>query len=204
MTSKDNSIEKVKQIHIILTKNLELIDNTKISNIISKFEDQIKKCFIPTDKIKSIYMNKNIFNNLQTIKDFIKINYNYKITGRTSKEILSELTYLNTQKPNILMDIEEKSREIIAKLSLSPRKKPKTTTRKKLGPKVPIGALKEWAKFEPDNLKIHFNNYTLSQIRPAIGSLLSSAEKKQNKKILIDTIVSKVKKLKTHYKMGPS
>ncbi|GAJ22560.1 unnamed protein product, partial [marine sediment metagenome] len=43
----------------------------------------------------------------------------------------------------------------------------------------------------------------LTQIKPKLGKLLTSTEKRLRKAILIETIVKKIRKLKIHYEMGP-
>ena len=62
---------------------------------------------------------------------------------------------------------------------------------------------RDWTSYEPNELKLYLSGLTLTQIKPKLGKLLTSTEKRLKKALLIDTIVKRIKKLKAHYEMGP-
>jgi len=165
-----------------------------------KLESQLKNLIIPSNKVKDIFSNKNRFKNLNEIKEFMFKNFNHNIRERTTTTILSEITYLTMKNPELIPKIE-------TIISFRPVKQEDIFKQKK----IPQGKVtqpkdeswRDWTSYESDELKKYLKNLTLAQIKPKLGKLLTPSEKKLKKADLIETIVKKIKKLKTHYEMGP-
>ncbi len=199
---KDQEIS-VKTLNNILyfSKNYpDSIDWNKFKKDLIKLESQLKNLIIPSKRIKDIFTNKNHFKNLTEIKKFMLKDFNHKMIERTTKGILSDITYFTMKNPEVILKIENsviskpvKQQEIV--------KQKRTIQRKVIQPKDE--SWKDWTSYESDDLKEYLKSLTLTQIKPKLGKLLTSNEKKRKKADLIDTIVKKIKRLKTHYEMGP-
>lgn len=107
--------------------------------------------------------------------------------------------------PEVIRKIEENVISKPIKRTSVPKQKKiiqeKVSQQKVVQPRA--NSWREWTSFESEDLKIYLMGLTLKQIKPKLGKLLTSSEKKLRKADLIDTIVKKIKKLKNHYKMGP-
>ena len=200
MLEKDFSIEILNEILLFSRNNSELINWQKFKKEINKLDSQLKKLIFPSEKVKEIFTDKKLFKNLNEIKLFMSKNFNYNIKESTTAGILSNITYFTIKNPKKILEIED----IIKKRVIKPRVLPKE---KRITPKkiiTPTGETwRDWTSYEPNELKIYLTSLTLTQIKPKLGNLLTSSEKRLKKAILIDTIVKKIKKLKVHYEMGP-
>ncbi len=171
------------------------IDWKKFEKESIKMESKFKNLIIPSNNVKNIFSNRSYFKNLNEIKDFMSKNFKHNIKERTTIGVLSYITYITIKNPSLILKIENiiktKSKIII------PKKKPQ--------PRIsqPNKSWKEWTKYESEELHEHLDKLTLTQIKPKLGKLLSSSEKKLRKAELIEVIVKKIKKLKIHYEMGP-
>lgn len=200
MHNKDFSIKTLNKILKFSQENSELIDWPKFKNEIMKLDSQVKKLIIPSEKVNRIFSNKNNFKNLNEIKQFISNNFNYKINERSKAGILSNITYLTIKNPNIILRIED----IIKKRIIKPEALPieKKRIEKKIIPPTDE-TWRDWTSYEPNELEKYLTSLTLAKIKPKLGNLLSSSEKRLKKALLIETIVRKINKLKAHYEMGP-
>lgn len=200
MQDKDFSIKTINEILKFSQENSELIDWQKFKNEIIKLDSQVKKLIIPSENVNRIFSNKNNFKNLNEIKLFMSKNFNYKIIERSKAGILSNITYLTIKNPNIILRIED----IIKKRIIKPEAPPleKKRIEKKIIPPT-RETWRDWTNYEPIELEKYLFGLTLAQIKPKLGKLLTSSEKKLRKALLIKTIVRKINKLKTHYEMGP-
>lgn len=200
MQDKDFSIKTLNEILKFSQKNSELIDWQKFKNEIMKLDSQVKKLIIPSEKINRIFSKKSNFKNLNEIKLFMSKNFNYKIIERSKAGILSNITYLTIKNPNLILEIED----IIKKRIIKPEAPPieKKRIEKKIIP--PTGETwRDWTSYKPNELEKYLTSLTLAKIKPKLGNLLSSSEKRLKKALLIETIVRKINKLKAHYEMGP-
>ena len=200
MSDPEISIKTLNNILNFSKKYPNSIDWNKFEKELTKLESQLKNLIIPSKKVKDIFTNKNHFKNLTEIKEFMLKNFNYKIIERTTKGILSDITYFSMKNLEVIPKIEKiiiskpvKQQEIF--------KQKRTVQRKVIQPKDE--SWKDWTSYESDDLKKYLKSLTLAQIKPKLGKLLTSNEKKRKKADLIDTIVKKIKRLKTHYEMGP-
>jgi hypothetical protein len=176
------------------------IDWNKLKKDLVKLESQFKNLIIPSNKVKDIFSNKNHFTNLTEIKEFMFKNFNHNIRERTTTGILSDITYLTMKNPDLIPKIEN---IIISKPVKQEKifKQKKTPQRKIIQPKGETW--RDWTNYESEELREYLKSLTLAYIKPKLGNLLISSEKKQKKADLIETIIKKIKKLKTHYEMGP-
>ncbi len=198
MQDKDFSIKTLNEILKFSQENSELIDWQKFKNEIMKLDSQVKKLIIPSEKINRIFSKKSNFKNLNEIKLFMSKNFNYKIIERSKAGILSNITYLMIKNPNLILEIED----IIKKRIIKAPPIEKKRIEKKIIP--PTGETwRDWTSYEPNELEKYLSSLTLAKIKPKLGNLLSSSEKRLRKALLIETIVRKIKKLKVHYEMGP-
>ncbi len=200
MSDPEISIKTLNNILNFSKKYPNSIDWNKFEKELTKLESQLKNLIIPSKKVKDIFTNKNHFKNLTEIKEFMLKNFNYKIIERTTKGILSDITYFSMKNLEVIPKIEKiiiskpvKQQEIF--------KQKRTVQRKVIQPKDE--SWKDWTSYESDDLKKYLKSLTLAQIKPKLGKLLTSNEKKRKKADLIETIVKKIKRLKTHYEMGP-
>jgi len=200
MQDKDISINTLNKLLIFSKNNSELINWQKFKKEISKLNSQLKKLIIPSEKVKELFSNKKLFKNLNEIKLFMSKSFNYKIKENTTAGVLSNITYFTIKNPNKILEIEDivKRRVIKYRVPLIEKK----VTPKKIIPST-VESWRDWTSYEPDELKKHLLGLTLTQIKPRLGKLLTSSEKRLKKALLIDTIVKKIKKLKVHYEMGP-
>ena len=200
MSDQEISIKTLNNILNFSKKYPNFIDWNKFEKNLAKLESQLKSLIIPSKKVKDIFMNKNHFKNLTEIKEFMLKDFNYKIIERTTKGVLSDITYFTMKNPEVIPKIEKiiiskpvKQQEIF--------KEKRTVQQKVIQPKDE--SWKDWTSYESDDLKKYLKSLTLTQIKPKLGKLLTSNEKKRKKADLIETIVKKIKRLKTHYEMGP-
>jgi len=200
MQDKDFSIKTLNRILKFSQDNSELIDWQKFKNEIKKLDSQVKKLIIPSVKVNRIFSDKNNFKNLNEIKLFMSRNFNYNIYERSKVGVLSNITYLTIKNPNIILEIEA----IIKKRIIKPKVPPieKKRIEKKIIPPT-SETWKDWTSYKPSDLEKYLFSLTLTQIKPKLGKLLTSSEKRLKKALLIETIVRKINKLKTHYEMGP-
>lgn len=200
MQEKDVSINILKNLLEFSEKNQEIINWGKLRKELTKLESQLKSLITPTKKVEEIFLNKKLFQNLNEIRLFISRNFNLDIKERSTAGILSNITYFTLKNPGAILKIET----IISSKTIRQRatsKQKKIPQKKVIQPKDE--SWRDWTKYEPDELKIYLKSLTLTQIKPKLGKLLTSAEKKLRKADLIETIVKKIRKLKTHYEMGP-
>lgn len=200
MQDKDISINTLNKLLIFSKNNSELINWQKFKKEISKLNLQLKKLIIPSEKVKELFSNKKLFKNLNEIKLFMSKSFNYKIKESTTASVLSNITYFTIKNPNKILEIEDivKRRVIKYRVPLVEKK----VTPKKIIPST-VESWRDWTSYEPNELKMYLSGLTLTQIKPKLGKLLISSEKRLKKALLIDTIVKKIKKLKVHYEMGP-
>ena len=176
------------------------IDWNKFEKELAKLESQLKNLIIPSNKVKAIFFNKNHFKSITEIKEFMLKNFNHSIRERTTTGILSDITYFTMKNPGLFPKIEN----IINSKSVKQEdifKQKKIPQRKVIQSKDV--SWRDWTSYGSNELKTYLKSLTLTQIKPKLGKLLTSNEKKQRKADLIETIVKKIKKLKTHYEMGP-
>jgi len=200
MEDKNLSIKILNEILVFSQNNSELINWQKFKREITKLDSQLKKLIIPSKKVKEIFTNKKLFKNLNVIKQFMSSNYNYNITERSTADVLSNITYFAIKNPDRILEIEDIINKRVIKPEV-PTIEKKRTQKKTV---QPIGETwRDWISYEPNELKKHLLGLTLTQIKPKLGKLLISSEKRLKKALLIETIVRKISKLKTHYEMGP-
>jgi len=200
MEDKNLSIKILNEILVFSQNNSELINWQKFKREITKLDSQLKKLIIPSKKVKEIFTNKKLFKNLNVIKQFMSSNYNYNITERSTADVLSNITYFAIKNPDRILEIEDIINKRVIKPEV-PTIEKKRTQKKTV---QPIGETwRDWISYEPNELKKHLFGLTLTQIKPKLGKLLISSEKRLKKALLIETIVRKISKLKTHYEMGP-
>ncbi|MGQ4874630.1 MAG: hypothetical protein ACP6IY_11230 [Promethearchaeia archaeon] len=204
MTKANEIINKFEKIIDFLKKNKNFIKFEALKGEINKLENKIKSSIHFDENIKKIFLNKSIFPTLNKIKEFMKNNFNIDIKERTTQTILSSITYYCLLKPNLIQEIKKKIEENKKIYTEKPVKKP-TSRRRAPKKKVIIKdkSWEDWIHYTPEELKKHLNNLTLKQIKPLIKNLLSSSEKNVKKSILIENIINKINRLKTHYQMGP-
>jgi len=200
MEDKNLSIKILNEILVFSQNNSELINWQKFKREITKLDSQLKKLIIPSKKVKEIFTNKKLFKNLNVIKQIMSSNYNYNITERSTADILSNITYFAIKNPDRILEIED----IINKRVIKPEVPTieKKRTQKKIVQTI-SETWRDWISYEPNELKKHLFGLKLTQIKPKLGKLLTSNEKRLKKALLIETIVRKISKLKTHYEMGP-
>jgi hypothetical protein len=200
MRDQEISIKILNDILYFSKKYPNSIDWNKFKKELVKLESQLKNLIIPSKKVRAIFSNKNHFKNLTEIKEFMLKNFNHSIRERTTKGILSDITYFTIINPKLILKIEK----IIISKPIKQEdifKQKKTPQRKVIQPKDE--SWRDWTRYESNELKSYLKSLTLAQIKPKLGKLLTSNEKKRKKADLIETIVKKIKRLKTHYEMGP-
>ena len=200
MQEKDVSIKILENLLEFSEKNQEIINWGKLRKELTKLESQLKSLITPSKKVEEIFSNKKLFQNLNEIKLFMSRNFNLDIKERSTAGTLSNITYFTLKNPEAILKIET----IISSKTIRQRATPK---QKKIPQKKVIQpkdeSWRDWTKYEPDELKEYLFSLTLTQIKPKLGKLLTSTEKKLRKADLIETIVKKIRKLKIHYEMGP-
>lgn len=200
MQEKDVSINILKNLLEFSEKNQEIINWGKLRKELTKLESQLKSLITPTKKVEEIFLNKKIFQNLNEIRLFMSRNFNLDIKERSTAGILSNITYFTLKNPEAILKIETIISSKTIRRRVTPKQK-KIPQKKVIQPKDE--SWRDWTKYEPDELKIYLKSLTLTQIKPKLGKLLTSTEKKLRKADLIETIVKKIRRLKTHYEMGP-
>lgn len=200
MSEKDYSINILNEILTFSKINSELINWQKFKKEIVKLESQLKKLIIPSHNIKTIFSNKKLFKNLNEKKLFMSKNFNIYIKERTITGFLSNITYFTLKNPNKILEIEDLVKKKDIKTEILPKEKERTQTKFI----HPVGETwRDWTSYNPTELKDYLTSMKLTQIKPKLGKLFTSTEKRLKKALLIDLIVKKISKLKTHYEMGP-
>lgn len=191
------SIEEIKrsfdELYYTLKKNQEIIDWDNIEKELINLEAQIRISIVPSDKVKGIFSNKKFFPTQAHIKKFMKDSFNIDIKGKTNIEIFSEITYYSLELTHLITQIEDKIKSIQVEEIVKPLGKPKGKQEK-----IIDETWDDWTKLSPTDLTQHLKKLTVSQIKSITGDFLSSANKKLNKNLLIETIVNKINKLKAH------
>lgn len=187
---------------LFLENNKNLINWSKIKDSIRKLDSQLKTSIIPSKKIEEILSNKKAFPTIAKIKSIFERSFNINLKGKTKALILSEVTYYNLNNPDIITKLNTIVESVPPLIKLKPSKKPRP--RKPRVKLVPKETLDDWTNMDSYQLSIHLNSLTLPIIKSIAGKFLSSAQKRLRKNELIETIVRKINKMKTHYKMGPA
>jgi len=200
MQEKDVSIKILKNLLEFSEKNQEIINWGKLRKGLTKLESQLKILITPSKKVEEIFSNKKLFPNLDEIKLFMSRNFNFNIKERSTVGTLSNITYFTLKNPEAILKIETIISSKTIRKRVTPKQK-KIPQKKVVQPKDE--SWRDWTKYEPDELKTYLKDLTLTQIKPKLGKLLTASEKRLRKADLIETIVKKIKKLKTHYEMGP-
>lgn len=199
MISDEELINRVEEILEFLKNNTISIDFNKIKNEISKLDTKLKTSILPNKKLKEIFSNKALFQNLTEVKSFMSKNFKIKIKERSTAGILSIITYYLIIDPTLLLKIQNKANNLNVKSSIRPVKKTSSKKKKVITDK----SWRDWIKYKPVNLRKHLDDLTVAQIKSISGKLLTSSEKKVRRGILIENVIRKITKLETHYKMGP-
>jgi len=200
MQEKDVSIKILENLLEFSEKNQEIINWGKLRKELTKLESQLKSLITPSKIVEEIFSNKKLFRNLNEIKLFMSRNFNLDIKERSTAGTLSNITYFTLKNPEAILKIETIISSKTIRQRATPKQK-KITQKKLIQPKDE--SWRDWTKYDPDELKIYLKSLTLTQIKPKLGKILTSTEKKLRKAILIETIVKKIRKLKIHYEMGP-
>ena len=129
MISDEELINRVEEILEFLKNNTISIDFNKIKNEISKLDTKLKTSILPNKKLKEIFSNKALFQNLTEVKSFMSKNFKIKIKERSTAGILSIITYYLIIDPTLLLKIQNKANNLNVKSSIRPVKK--TSSKKK-------------------------------------------------------------------------
>ncbi len=200
MISDKELINKVEEILEFLKVNTVSIDFKKIKNEISKLDSKLKTSLFPNEKFKEIFSDKALFPNLTEIKSFMSKNFKIEIKERSTAGILSIITYYLTIDPTLLLKIQNKAITLKVKPPIAPIKRTPSKRKKKV---ITDKSWRDWTKYNPVDLREHLNDLTVAQIKSLSGKLLISSEKNVRRAILVENIIRKIKRLETHYGMGP-